>query len=296
MTTKKIVVGIDGSPCGARALAWAAGEARRKGVDLVIAHATDTVTPAAASSAAVVTVLMEDTDYGRELLDEAVALVASTHPTVHVTTVLRVAHPAELLVGLGTAEVMLVVGTHGTPRHFDALVASLSQRVAAHAQCTVVVVPPERAAMSDSRRVVVGIDGPYSGHQMLRFGFQEAVERHASLLAVCAYGTFGRAGHDPILGPLTEVRRHEAQELNDALAHLQAEFPTVRAEARIVDEPVDGALFRASLDAELLIVGCRHDDGHWHSRLGPVTSRALRSSSCPIAVIGTAPAAALATT
>jgi nucleotide-binding universal stress UspA family protein len=166
------------------------------------------------------------------------------------------------------------------------LVGSVSHRVAANAGCPVVVIPHGERVLSAHRPVVVGVITPLAGHETLRFGFQEASQRNADLVAVCAYGTFSRSARDPILKQLSEVREHEQQELLDTLAHLQDEFPTVQVQARLVDEPVVDALCLAATDADLLIVGCRYDDAHRTSRLGPVAAELLRSAPCPVAVIG----------
>jgi nucleotide-binding universal stress UspA family protein len=289
ITTDRIIVGIDGAPSGAQALSWAAGEAARKGVELFIVHVSDVVRPPAVSSSAVVTVMTESTDYGLELLRDAAALVAVSHPAVKVNTILRTGKPADVLLELGTPQTLLVVGTNGERRLMAALVGSVSHRVAAHAGCPVVVIPPGGRVLSAHRRVVVGVIAPFAGHETLRFGFQEASQRNADLVAVCAYGTFSRSARDPILKQLSEVREHEQQELLDTLAHLQDEFPTVAVQARLVDEPIVDALCRAATDADLLIVGCRHDDAHRASRLGPVAAALLHSAPCPVAVVVSPP-------
>jgi nucleotide-binding universal stress UspA family protein len=294
ITTERVIVGIDGAPSGGQALSWAASEADRKGVELLIVHVSDVVRPAAVSSAAVVTVIMEGGDYGRELLSDAAAVVAGSHPSVKVSTVLRAGNPAEVLLELGTVHTLLVIGTNGEGRFLGALVGSVSHRVAAHAGCPVVVIPHDRAVLSAHRQIVVGVITPLAGHETLRFGFQEAAERRSDLVAVCAYGTFSRTARDPILRQLSEVREQEQQELLDTVAHLQDEFPTVQVEARLVDEPVVGALCLAATDADLLIVGCRYDDAHRSSRLGAVAARILHTSPCPVAVIGLAHTVAVA--
>jgi nucleotide-binding universal stress UspA family protein len=295
ITTDRIIVGIDGAPSGAQALSWAAGEAARKDVELVIVHVSDVVRPPAVSASAVVTVMMEGSDYGRELLSDAVAAVTGNHPSVKVSTMLRTGNPADVLIELGTAQTLLVVGTNGEGRLLAALTGSVSHRVAAHAGCPVVVIPHDRQMLSAHRQVVVGVITPLAGHEMLRFGFQEASQRNADLVAVCAYGTFSRTARDPILKQLSEVREHEQQELLDTLSHLQDEFPTVRVQARLVDEPIVSALCLAAQDADLLIVGCRYDDAHRASRLGPVAAKLLHSSPCPVAVVGLAHTATVAT-
>ena len=286
ITTDRIVVGIDGAPSGAQALSWAAGEAARKGAELVIVHVSDVVRPPAVSSSAVLTVMMESADYGLELLGDAAAVVAGSYPAVKVSTMLRTGNPADVLIELGTANTLLVVGNNGEGRLLAALVRSVSHRVAAHAGCPVVVIPHRERVLAAQRQVVVGVITPLAGHETLRFGFQEAAERKAELVAVCAYGTFSRTARDPILKQLSDVREHERQELLDSLARLQAEFPTVQVEARLVDEPIIGALCLAATNADLLIVGCRYDDAHRRSRLGPVAAELLHSSPCPVGVVG----------
>jgi nucleotide-binding universal stress UspA family protein len=288
ITTDRIIVGIDGAPAGARALSWAAGEAARKSVELLIVHVSDVIRPPAVSSSAVVTVMMEGADYGLELLRDAAAVVAGSHPAVKVSTMLRTGKPADVLIELGTAHTLLVVGTNGERRFLAALLGSVSHQVAAHAGCPVVVIPHDRSVTSVGRHIVVGVITPMAGHETLRFGFMEAAERNVDLIAVCAYGTFSRAARDPILTQLSEVREHERQELLDALAHLQDEFPTVQAHARVVDEPIVGALCLAATDADLLVVSCRNDAAHRASRLGRTATELLHSSPCPVAVVGLA--------
>jgi nucleotide-binding universal stress UspA family protein len=286
ITTDRIIVGIDGAPAGAQALSWAAAEADRKGVELLIVHVSAAVRPPVMSSSPVVTVMMESNDYGLELLKDAAAVVAVNHPGVIVSTMLRTGNPADVLIELGSAHTLLVVGTNGEGRLLAALVGSVSHRVAAHAGCPVVVIPPGERVLSARRRVVVGVIAPLAGHETLRFGFQEASLRNAELIAVCAYGTFSRSARDAILGQLPDVREHEREELLNTLAHLQDEFPTVQVEARLVDEPIVGALCLAANDADLLIVGCRYAETHRGSRLGSVAADLLHSSPCPVAIVG----------
>jgi nucleotide-binding universal stress UspA family protein len=286
ITTDRIIVGIDGAPSGIRALSWAAAEAARKGVELVIVHVSSVVKPPAVSSSAVVTVMMESSDYGLELLRDAAAVVVGSYPTVKTSTMLRTGNPADVLIELGTAQTLLVVGNNGERRLMAAVGGSVSHRVASHAGCPVVVIPHNERVLSARRPVVVGVIAPSAGHETLRFGFQEASQRNADLIAVCAYGTFSRSARDPILKQLSEVREHEQQELLDSLGHLQDEFPTVHVQARLVDEPVVGALCLAATDADLLVIGCRPDDSHPFSRLGPVAAELLHSAPCPVAVVG----------
>src|SRR6266545_4946214 len=150
--TRPIVVGVDGSPPAERALVWAAEAAARHGAPLLIAHGGDL--PDAAERA-----LDDVHDYSREVLREAVATAVDVSGAGTVDTVRRDEHPAQLLLGLGDDALMVVVGTHGEGRIVGALLGSVAYRVAEHARCPVVVVPPGwRAPGSDDvRPVAVGV-------------------------------------------------------------------------------------------------------------------------------------------
>jgi nucleotide-binding universal stress UspA family protein len=50
-------------------------------------------------------------------------------------------------------------------------------------------------------------------------------------------------------------------------------------------EPVE-ALLRAAQNAQLLVVGCRHSDDRWSTRLGPVPTSVLHRAPCPVIVVG----------
>jgi nucleotide-binding universal stress UspA family protein len=292
---RPIVVGIDGSEAGAYALAWAAAEAERKGVELLVAHATDTVPRAALSRATVTTVLKECDEFGQQLLAEAARKVIDTHPGVQVTVVLRAENPVDLLTDLSRTALMLVVATHGDGQFTGALRGSVSQRVAAHAICPVVVIAQHGGGATEHRRVVVGVSGSPHGLHALRFAFQEAKDRDATLMAVRAYGVFGRSAHAQIFGALPGFRRSEDRILRESIATVSLEFPGVTVDPALVEEPPHDALPRLAADADLLVVGCHYDDTHWPSRLGPVASMLLHRSPCPIAIVGFDAAAILAT-
>lgn len=286
MNNNPIVVGIDGSLTGAQALAWAASEAERTGLPLVIAHIGDSATRTPLSQATVVTVLKETGEFGNELLQDALTTVIKLHPDVAASTFYREGHPADYLLDLATSAHLVVLGTHGENRMSAALLGSVSQRVAAHASCPVVVVAQQAQAVSDRGRVVVGVSQSAGGETALRFAFREAEDRGAVLVAVRGYGVFGRSNRAQLYGPLKGLQQHEGQVLKDTVAAVRPDYPGVTVELRLIDEPPYDALPKAAADADLLVVGCHRDDDSWPSRLGPVASLLLHRSPCPIAVVG----------
>ena len=137
----RVVVGVDGSPGAVKALHWAAEEAKLRGAELTVVHAWHI--PASVAMAAPVTPggefqVLEDA--ASSILD-AMAEEASGYG-VPVKPVLVQAYPAPALIEHSAGAILLVVGTRGRGGFTGLLLGSVSQEVAQHAPCPVVIVPP----------------------------------------------------------------------------------------------------------------------------------------------------------
>jgi nucleotide-binding universal stress UspA family protein len=140
---QQIVVGLDGSPGSLTALHWAADEARAHGATLRVLAAWH---PSAVSSLPawgvaepVETALAELLEGLRETL-AAEGVVAGDGLAVE--SVVVEGHPAGALIEAATTADLVVVGRRGHGGFSGMLLGSVSQHVAAHAACPVVVVPP----------------------------------------------------------------------------------------------------------------------------------------------------------
>ncbi|HTZ45294.1 MAG TPA: universal stress protein [Jatrophihabitans sp.] len=281
-----VVVGIDGSATAAHALDWAAAEAGRRGVRLVVVYANEVVDSAAYSTATLRAMQRDSLAHGSELLGHAGLTVAAKHPDLSMTTLLRQQRPSDALLDLARLADLVVVGTHGGHRLTGALLGSVSQRVAAHAVCTAVVVGSDVRQLAPRYGILAGVSDSPGGRAALRFACEEAARTGAPVTAMRAYGVFSRTAHNQLYGPLLGLRRHEADLLDGIVEWLTGEYPGVRVEPALVEENPTDALARASRSADLLVLGCRHSDDHWPSRLGPVTAALLHHSACPLAVVG----------
>lgn len=140
-TTRRIVVGVDGSADARRAVDWAVDEARLHGWSLVLVHGVD-VGVAAASPYGSGVVLEQLQDAGRQLLDDEVERVRVLG--VAASGVLDIGSAAYALIEASRDAAMLVVGTRGHGGFHGLLLGSVSTACVHHAHCPVVVVPPER--------------------------------------------------------------------------------------------------------------------------------------------------------
>jgi nucleotide-binding universal stress UspA family protein len=272
--TEPVVVGVDGSQPAERALVWAADEAARHDAQLLIVHCGDVHTEQAQRDLR---------DYSHVVLREAVATAIDASDARNISTLLRDEQPAGVLLELSEHARMLVVGTHGVGRIAGALLGSVAHRVAAHAHCPVVVVPEEwRApAEGDARPVAVGVSGSSSGQDALKFAFTEAERGKVPLVAVRSWAETDHAGNDDSV-----IRQRHQESLTEVVEAASAEHPGVDVVTELSSGPAYETLRAVAARAGLLVLGCRRtDEGHF-ARLGPVSSRLLHSSPCPVAIVG----------
>jgi len=130
----RIVVGVDGSDGGRRALAWAVNEAERWGATLVAAHAWSLPMMAIPTGMAPLPT-MPETD---EMSGAAEAVVDQ----VTVEKVVVEGPAATLLLDLAKEADLLVVGSRGHGGFLGLLLGSVTQHVVHHTTAPVVVVPP----------------------------------------------------------------------------------------------------------------------------------------------------------
>ena len=139
--TKKIVVGVDGSPGSRRALEWAVREAARRDAELVVLHAwhfpSAAYVPYVPASSITVGVMEEA---GEKLLAEMEAAM-EIPPTLRIRHLVVEGSAAPKLVHEAADADLLVVGSRGRGGFSGLLLGSVSQQCAHHAPCPVVIIP-----------------------------------------------------------------------------------------------------------------------------------------------------------
>jgi nucleotide-binding universal stress UspA family protein len=129
---RKVVVGVDGSANGDRALLVAAEEARIRGAALHAVHAShwEPVGLIAPTSEELIA-------WGENLIAKHLERTG-----VQAQPVVRAGHAADVLVRSGRYADLLVVGSRGRNPLMGLLLGSVSDYCAQHAPCPVLVVPP----------------------------------------------------------------------------------------------------------------------------------------------------------
>ena len=139
----KIVVGVDGSASSNTALRWALDEARLRGVPLEAVHAF-VLPQVSTTSQALHLIETEFASYravGAEIVDRALSEAgAVAAEQVEIERSVVEGPPIAALLGAVTENDLLVVGSRGRSRFAGLLLGSVSEQVAKHAPCPVVIV------------------------------------------------------------------------------------------------------------------------------------------------------------
>jgi nucleotide-binding universal stress UspA family protein len=136
--------------------------------------------------------------------------------------------------------------------------------------------------MRSDAAVMVGVAGGTLDRVVLGWAAEEAVARNAGLL-VCHLRERGGPGS----ARAGELPPTESAELlvREAADTALVWFPQLAVATAVGTDRVAPALVRASLEARMLVVGARHDDGVPGLRLGPVAEQVATNARCPVAVV-----------
>lgn len=178
---------------------------------------------------------------------------------------------------------VLVAGTRGRGRAANTLLGSVSQYLARHSPCPLIVCP---AANPEVSRIVAGVDGSPQSIAALRFACHRASFTKELVVALHAWNP----GHVDLgySGQLPEAvgQRSEAAEavLDECIAGVRAEYPDVAIEPDSVSLPPTQALTEASARASLVVTGSRGRGVVAGLLLGSVSQYLLNHAQSPIAV------------
>jgi nucleotide-binding universal stress UspA family protein len=137
----RVVVGDDGSPCAQVALAYAAEQARARGVPLHVTYTWQMpVTPSHPAGFSAVRASSSEQEV--RMAAERLSAWREKNRDIEVAGEQVVGHPAEALIKAGETADLVVVGSRGLGGFASAVLGSVSRTVLQHAVCPVAVVRP----------------------------------------------------------------------------------------------------------------------------------------------------------
>jgi len=286
--TRRITVGVDGSPESSAAVAWAAREAVRRGYALRLLHAWTALPDIAASAPDAAA----QAEWARTVAEEAGRVVASTHPGLSVSVDSPTGEAVSVLLGAAEDAEFLVLGSRGHGAVVGFLVGSVGQQVIAESARPVVLVRADDRAEREAagREVVVGQEGePEDSRAALEFAFTTAAARGATLRVVRAWTLPPLYAYSPaslrLLDDAGGMEPYEKKALGEALAPLRERYPDVPVVEHVEIGSAGQVLLAAAAAAQLVVVGRRARRSAVGSRIGSVAHALMHHAPCPVAVV-----------
>ncbi|MFH8476776.1 universal stress protein [Streptomyces sp. NPDC018000] len=285
MTTTElpVIAAVDGSSHSREALEWAAREAVRRGLPLVIVHARAPYRRADQETQ------QRETE---ELLTQSVRRVSEIAPDLHPSTLTPLDFPSAALTSLSGGASLVVVGSRGLGGFRSLMLGSNSLATASMAQCPVVVIhsgpsdESEAEAAESFPDIVAGVAADESSEAVLEFAFVTAASRPGARLRI----VHGWTMFSSMLsgGPVFD-RDAAAGAAERTLAELTAGWREKYPQVEVVREPVGGsaarALVTASATAALTVIGRRKGGESLGLGLSPVAQTTLTHALGPVAVV-----------
>ncbi|MGW3089165.1 universal stress protein [Streptomyces sp. NPDC001108] len=282
-TDRPVIAAVDGSSHSDEALDWAAREAARRGLGLIVVHAMTPDRPAERDARR---------REAEELLARSVRQVARIAPELSPSTLAPLDYASAVLSSLSHNASLIVVGSRGLGGFRSLLLGSNSLAAASMADCPVVVVHSSRAeeeAPEDAeapRDIVAGVAADESSEAVLEFAFETAASRPGARLRI----VHGWTMFSSMLsgGPVFD-REAAAGAAARALAELTAGWREKYPQVETVREPVSGSASRtlvtASATAALTVIGRRRGGESLGLGLSPVAQTTLTHALGPVAVV-----------
>jgi nucleotide-binding universal stress UspA family protein len=262
---REVVVGVDGSECGLRAVRWAAHEAAHRNAPLRIVHAAPYLNRRGEPGAQSV-----ELSRARHITAQAFTVARHTEHDVRTSTEVIPGDPVDTLLRAAAASQLVVLGSSTTGAADELVLAPVPARLAARSPQPVVVVPRQRAGTTDGRPVAV----------VLGIGDPEDDEAVAAFAATAAR----RAGL-PLSVVQTRSPRHtETQTWADDPSEWSRREPDLVVHHTALPRASAGDLLSATSPSPLIVLSAGH--GHLlHRTLDGPHRWLLRHCPSPLALI-----------
>lgn len=286
-----IVVGIDGSAGSDRALEWAIEQARvdHRGLTLVHSNGPARLSWMDGSGIDYVQIMGAMETAGREVLDDATALVARVDPDIVVRTWLDLADPRVLVLELSRSAAMVVLGSRGRGPFLSTLLGSVSAAIAHGSRCPVVVVRPGRHGSSSPATglhdgVLVAVDGSEESQAAVEFAFLQASQHDLPLTAMyCFLPSLGGGG-----GPIGADESGFEELwllLSEALSGMREKYPDVAITQRVEAGDAAQRLALASRSMNLVVLGDHARPSLPVFFTGHTDASVLEHAECVVAIV-----------
>lgn len=283
--TPLIVVGVDGSEDGLRAVRFGTGTALRTGDDLLLVHAVDDAMLAGAWGVVYDPEVLQNAGATANEQAKAVALeMGLTEDRIRTEVVLG--SPGGVLGRLSEVAELIVVGRRSVSGLERMFVGSTSVSVVANASCPVVVISAASTPSPVGGRelVGVGLNTSPGNHDVLELAFKYASRTDANLEIVHALQPpIGLFGHKMSPSDLEEQLRFTRGGIEAIGKSMSEQYPDVQWRVEVVaDSPINELVTR-SANYDMLVLGTG-ESGIPGFGLGGLLRGLMAHASCPLLI------------
>ena len=279
----KILVGIDGTERGERALEWAARYGAREGAALTLVAVVD---PAAARAYGIDKQTGDAAIEG--VLQEAKGRVLAKYPATEVDTMISVGKVVDCLVDAAEGCDMIVMGSHHGASVGETVGGAKGLRVSVSVGIPTAIIPCDWEQGSSNHRIVVGVGPDESSINAIKFAVREAITDGEQLDLVSGWGlpAILTKPAEAMGGGLDPVGEQYQRNLEQLAAELRAE----NEELDVVAHAVEGssptrAILDYAKDSKLLVLGTHSRSTLGRTLFGSVTHSVLLNLCVPTVIV-----------
>jgi nucleotide-binding universal stress UspA family protein len=277
MRADPIIVGTDGTEWSTAAVRWAAREASRRGSPLRVTYAHDGERPGGGH---------HDQDPAEGVAAAGVQVAREVAPELTIEADPVAGHAAAQLLADAAPGAVIVVGSRGRGGFASLLLGSVSQRVATHAPCSVVVVRG-RGDVTDGP-VVAGVDDSPAADGVLAAAFEAASARGCALEVIRSFlpaVPLGLAKWPAVEVSTPEADANELAGLEALMAPWREKYPGLPVTSVVTHQGIASELVAASRRAQLVMVGSQGHGVIAGALLGSAGLQLMHHADCPVYIV-----------
>lgn len=280
---KNILVGIDGSERGEKALMWAARQADRECADLTLLTVID---PRSLRGIGADELQVEQAV--DSTLASAQATVSRLYPGMRCVTETARGKLVDTLVDRASSSEIVVVGTHHGRSIGKSVSGATGLRVAVSSQTPTVVVPADWTIESEGQGIAVAVEPADDDQAAILFGMEHALRLDVELKLVSAWGlpAYLSKPAEVMGGGLQPVGEAFQRRLDEIVERLKANHPELQVSGQAVEGPSPTkVLLDYSKECEALVMGTHSRTALGRTLFGSVTHSVLLNLTAPTIIV-----------
>lgn len=278
-----ILVGVDGTSRGDRAVEWASRQALRTSASLTLVSVidSDAVRTFGVASDAV-------RQAATDVLEEKAAALSEAHPGLKVEISVVEGEVISALADAADAHDLVVLGSHHGATIGETVGGAKGLRVSVSTKVPTAVIPADWDPSSEGEGVMVGVGPDNVSENAIAFGVREALLLGEPIELVSAWGL------PPLLtrpaeamgGGLGPVGEEFQRNLDKRVENLRAQFPDLQVTGRSVEGPSPArVLIESSKGCKMLVLGTHSRTVFGRALFGSVSHSVLMNLAVPTVIV-----------